>query len=196
MIVVLNQLLNQTFIDREVKLLKALIQYFTEVNIGGPYYLKHYFYSSIWEDMVTDYLSNYYKGINSNHEIVFDKIKSSNVNFRKEAFFTNEAKPEQYISPDHYCGNGSTQLIFDAKYYTDIKGMNYKQIAYMFMLKDIKDSKTSKKKYDKTFSSLILPSDIRKTKTHFKLNPSFSDDEFIIMEEYLNTREVILSYLE
>lgn len=38
---------------------------FKSVNIGGSYYLKHYNFAKIWEDMVTLYVNKKLVGINN-----------------------------------------------------------------------------------------------------------------------------------
>ena len=189
------QLKQQTFKDNEQQLIENLICYFSEVNIGGHFYLKHYSFSSIWEDMIKDYLCNFYKEINSSHEIVLDKNNPRKLVFQKKSFHVNAAKPTQYISPDYYCESENTQLIFDAKYYSDIKGMDYKQISYLFMLSGMKDSITDKKKFKKTYSALILPSEKRFTKIHFQIDSMYNDTyDFIITEEYMDIRDVMISF--
>ncbi|QQQ85562.1 hypothetical protein JHD53_06070 [Peptacetobacter hiranonis] len=192
---ILMQLKQQTFKDNEQQLIENLICYFSEVNIGGHFYLKHYSFSSIWEDMIKDYLCNFYKEINSSHEIVLDKNNPRKLVFQKKSFHVNAAKPTQYISPDYYCESENTQLIFDAKYYSDIKGMDYKQISYLFMLSGMKDSITDKKKFKKTYSALILPSEKRFTKIHFQIDSMYNDTyDFIITEEYMDIRDVMISF--
>lgn len=194
---VLNQIRQQTFKDNEIELIDFLIEFYLGINIGGNYYLKHYSFSSVWEDMVEFYLRKYYKEIDKNNAIIFDKSKSYNHNFYKETFHTNLAKTSQYISPDHYLAYGDTQLIFDAKYYNEIRGMNYKQISYVFMLKELRKSIGCIPEYSKTYSALILPSNVRDTKIHFKMDPlfNFSNKDIIITEEYLDIRDVIKSYI-
>ncbi|MEO3134944.1 hypothetical protein ABHC40_12125 [Turicibacter sanguinis] len=192
----------QTFKDRELDLIDNLILFFMnfESDSGGDnYYLKHYSFYSIWEDMVRVYLDNFYKQINKKNQIVFDKIPSKRLKFRKESFYINEAKPNWFIAPDYYCEDGDKQLIFDAKYYTEIKQMDYKQISYLFILKGLKTSSGPNiSKFSKTYSALILPSDERRTEVHFQLdkNYNFSDEEFIITEEYLDIREVLSYYIQ
>lgn len=193
---ILQQLRQQIFKDNVQTLIDNLIGFFSEVNIGGDYYFKHYTFSSIWEDMVTDYLCKYYKEVDSAHRVIFDKISPSGLIFKKQTFHTNSAQPSQYISPDHYCEDAGIQMIFDAKYYTRINGMNYKQISYMFMLREMKDPGTGLSKYRETHSALILPSETRNTKIHFQLAPEFGTcTDLVITEEYINIREVILEYL-
>ena len=193
---VLQQLRQQVFKDNVQVLLDNLIDFFSEVNVGGNYYLKHYSFSSIWEDMVTDYLCKYYKEVDTSHRVVFDKVKPSGLHFEKKSFHTNGANPAQYISPDHYCDDADVQMIFDAKYYTKIYGMNYKQISYMFMLREMKDPATGLQKYKYTYSALILPSETRDTKIHFQLAPEFGTcSDLIITEEYIDISEVISEYI-
>lgn len=193
---VLEQLRQQIFKDHILRLIDNLIDFFSSLNVGGKYYIKHYSFSSIWEDMVTNYLCNYFKEVDSSYKIIFDKIKPSGLVFSKHTFHTNKAHPKQYISPDHYNAGNNIQLIFDAKYYTSVRGMNYKQIAYMFMLKDIVDQSTGKPKYPMTFSALILPSNRRETKIHFQLDPAYGNAlDMLITEEYLDIKEVMTEYL-
>ena len=193
---ILQQLRQYIFKDNVKTLIDNLIMFFEKINKGGEFYLKHYKFSSIWEDMVTNYLRKYYKGVNSNHQLLFDKVSPSKLPFEKKSFHTNRAKPEQYISPDHYCDKLGIQLIFDAKYYSDIRGMNYKQIAYLFMLRDIIDGNTGKKEFNQSHSALILPSDKFNSKIHFQLAPQYGVcNDFIITEEYMDIREVMIEYL-
>jgi len=148
--------------------------------------------------MVDFYLASFYKEINSRHEIVFDKVAPRHLAFAKKSFHTNLAKSSQYISPDHYCEDGDTQLIFDAKYYLSIHGMNYKQISYVFMLKELMDPLTLLPKFVRTYSALILPSEARSTKIHFQIDPLFclSNIDLLITEEYLDISEVISCYIK
>lgn len=197
-ILFLQQMRQQTFKDSEQILIDNLIVFFMKINTGGNYYLKHYAFSSIWEDMVTNYLCNYYKEINASHEIVFDKVTPMHLTFSKTSFHTNKAKKAQYISPDYYGSDHSNQLIFDAKYYSSVNGMNYKQIAYVFMLREMRETLSSPQKYSKTYSALILPSEHRKTKMHFMMEPLFgkSSLDVIITEEYIDIVDVMKTYIE
>ena len=193
---ILCQLRQQVFKDNVLSLIENLIVFFSEINKGGNYYLKHYAFSSIWEDMVMDYLCKYYKEVDSRGYLVFDKSFPSCLQFKKRSFHPNSANHDQYISPDHYYSNtDDTQLIFDAKYYSEIRGMNYKQIAYMFMLRGMLDQSTGRKKYKNTYTALILPYETRLSKDHFKLDPKFGGTpDMVIVEEYLDIRDVIIEY--
>ncbi|MCR4944122.1 MAG: hypothetical protein K5986_06640, partial [Clostridium sp.] len=174
----LNEIKEQQFKDLSQRLIESLINFFAKVRLGGNFYLKHYSFSSIWEDMIEEYLNRNYSGIDvKKHNIIFDKNKSNDLKFSKRSFHTNSAKPSQYISPDHYSEYNDTQLIFDAKYYSKVVGIDYKQVAYIFMLQNLIDTKTDKKKFLKTYSALILPSDKRSTKIHFSLDRKFGNND-------------------
>lgn len=195
----LCQMRQKVFNNAVQSLIDNLIQFFSHINVGGCYYLKHYKFSSIWEDMVTDYLCKNFKKIeviDGNPTMIFDKESPSGLTFKKETFYVNEAKEGQNIQPDQYCAFGNTQMIIDSKYYSYVYGMRYKEIAYLYILKDMIDLETQKPKYDNIYAALVLPLEKRKTKVHFRLKPIYrTDDKVIIMEEYLDIKEVMLDYL-
>ena len=193
----LFNLRQQTFKDSIIELIDNLILFFTELNEGGSYYFKHYIFSSVWEHMVMEYLRETYKEVKDNM-IVFDEARSKPIPFTKPLFHPNLANNEQYFSPDYYYCDGDTQLIFDAKYYTKIQGMNYKQIAYYLFLSEQREKIEEDPKYTNTYSALILPAEQRSSKIHFKMNPLFNklNAKLVISEEYLDIRRIIEFYLE
>ena len=188
----LLQIKQQIFKDVENELIDNLIDFYSDVDKGGAYYLKHYKFSSIWEDMVIDYLKDYYKEVSGN-KIILDKDHAKHLSFKKTSFYPNAAKTAQFIAPDYYVADGDTQLIFDAKYYNDFKGMDYKQIAYYFLLKEIHNKGQTTPMFKQTLSALIAPGEKRETKLHFSMNDqfSFSDIDFVILEEYFDIKHVI-----
>lgn len=186
----------QTFKDNLLVLMDHLINFFTGLNEGGSDYLKHYTFSSIWEDMVMNYLKVHFKEIHDD-KIVFGDKRDTEINFTKPTFYPNLANRSQYFSPDYYYTEENTQFIFDAKYYIKIKGMDYKQISYYLFLNECRDDISGPKKYFKTYSALILPGESRESKIHFKMDPKFNltNKNLVIAEEYLNIREIIDFYL-
>ena len=192
----LYTLRQQTFKDSLIELIDHLINFFNELNQGGNFYLKHYSFSSIWEDMVKSYLKSNYYEIRSD-KIVFDADKAKYFDFKKVKFQPNLANGDHFFEPDYYYAENDTQLIFDAKYYTRAQGMDYKQIAYFLFLKENREKLNDNPKYRKTYSALILPSDKRKSELHFKMDPLFnkSNQDLVISEEYLDIREVMAFYL-
>ena len=193
----LYSLRQQTFKDSLIELIDHLINFFRELNEGGSYYFKHYSFSSIWEDMVMSYLKSNYKEI-KNNALVLDSSSAKNIKFSKVPFHPNLANNSHYFEPDYYYGENDTQLIFDAKYYTSIRGMDYKQIAYYLFLNEHRERITDPPKYSKTYSALILPSESRTSKLHFKMDPLYnkSNQELVISEEYLDIHEIIDFYVK
>lgn len=191
----LYSLRQQTFKDSLITLIDHLINFFLELHEGGSFYLKHYSFSTVWEDMVLGYLKANYKEI-TNDKIVLDPSNAKNIQFSKPRFHPNEANRNQYFEPDYYYQDGSTQLIFDAKYYTSSRGMDYKQIAYYLFLNEQRDAIAGPPKFSKTHSALILPSVSRSNKLHFKMDPLFntSNEELVISEEYFDISEVMKFY--
>ncbi|MBP1971346.1 hypothetical protein J2Z83_003485 [Virgibacillus natechei] len=192
----LFSLRQQTFKDSLLELIDHLINFFADLNEGGSYYFKHYSFSSIWEDMVMSYLKSNYKEI-KNEKIVFDEENLNQIEFSKVSFRPNIANKDHYFTPDYYYGEGDTQLIFDAKYYTNTRGMDYKQIAYYLFLNEYREDINNTPKFSNTYSALLLPSESRSSKIHFKMDPRFnkSNQSLVISEEYLDIREVINFYL-
>lgn len=192
----LYNLRQYTFKDSLIALIDNLINFFSSLNIGGNYYFKHYSFSSIWEDMVNHYLKYNFSEIRNN-QIIFDRSTARKSDFKKVAFHPNIANKSHYFEPDYYFAENDTQLIFDAKYYTNLQGIDYKQIAYFLFLKEYREKLNSKPKYSKTYSALILPSETRMSKIHFKMDPIFnkSNQDIVILEEYLDIRDVMENYL-
>lgn len=187
----------QIFKDSLIDLIDHLINFFGELKEGGSYYFKHYYFEYIWEDMVLNYLNNNYKEVKDG-KIIFDSKIVNKTVFSKKRFYPNEVNTDNFIEPDYYNEDEDIQLIFDAKYYTKVYGMDYKQIAYYFLLNGLRENITDSPKFKETYSALILPGEERRSKVHFKMNPLFNKDNknFIISEEYLDIREVINNYLK
>lgn len=184
----------KTFKDSTLMLIDSLIQFFNALNIGGSLYLKFYNFSSVWEKMVLQYLNKYFVGINNG--IVLDKSCENNIGFYKPTYRPNLANPTHSIQPDYYFASEQYQLIFDAKYYNSISGINYKQIAYYLFLKEKKNEECNAVP-EVTYSALILPGSERKTKVHFKMDDNYnkSCSDLIIYEEYLDIRDVMIDYI-
>ncbi|MCC4312328.1 hypothetical protein [Carnobacterium maltaromaticum] len=123
------------FKDSTVDLLDALISFFTQIKAGGNYYLKHYSFKGVWEKMVEEFLNgNFDSFVNG------ELLLKSNVHkalFKSPTFYPNSLNDSHYFQPDYYfVDDFRNQIIFDAKYYSKIHGMNYKQICYNLFLKD------------------------------------------------------------
>jgi len=148
----LYALRQETFKDSLLDLIDHLINFFSELHEGGIYYLKHYTFSSIWEDMVMDYLRLYFQEVKDN-KIVFGSKRTNEINFLKPTFKPNLANKTHYFSPDYYYAEKDIQMIFDAKYYSKIRGMDYKQISYFVFLNEYRDDLCKPIKYSTTYSA-------------------------------------------
>lgn len=188
---------NEVFKDIHKKLIMDLIDFYERLPGGGTYYLKHYTFSSVWEKVVENYLNHYFTGIESG-KLIFDEKSNQRNHFHKETFYPNEANMEQNIQPDHYFVKEGNQYIFDAKYYNGLTGINYKQVAYHFFLKNYSDKgpEYNVKKYKRTYTALILPGN-KEQKIHFSLKPQYNSKEsdFVIYEYYLNCKVGMEAYL-
>lgn len=98
------------------------------------------------------------------------------------------------IEPDYYYNEGKCRYIFDAKYYSRIESLDYKQISYYFLLRYI-DNENNDELI--TYNALILPTSGPQIKrVHFDLDKVFNlNEEFRVIEYYLNVKEIIRSYL-
>lgn len=192
----LYSLKGEIFKDINKKLLSDLILFFEQVPHGGTYYLKHYTFSSVWEKMVENYLNYHFVKIDSG-KLIFEETRVFRNSFGKATFYPNAANMGQNIQPDHYLGSNGEQYIFDAKYYNQIEGINYKQAAYYFFLENYSDDASNhKKKYAITHNALILPGN-KEQRVHFRFNPKFNSEEksFVIYEYYLDCKKAMESYL-
>lgn len=194
---ILQNIKQQIFKDNILELVDNLIYFFQNIREGGCYYFKHYTFSSVWEDIVMNYLKMNFKEVKQN-SLIFDEKNSNHIDFKKKKFSPNMANKNHSISPDYYYSKGKAQFIFDAKYKSNIDGIDYKQISYFLFLKEIADNSVSNPNYTETYSALLLPSENSFSQIHFQMDPLFSKSnrDIIVIEEYLDTKKVIKNYLK
>lgn len=180
------------FKDIHKRLVHSLIDFFRAVTAGGQYFFKHYSFSSVWEDMINKYLNYNFIG-EYNKKLYFKPSAQKRNNFKKAVFHPNLVNKNQNIQPDCYLVDNENQYIFDAKYYNEINGINYKQIVYYFCLKNYR---TESSKYTQTINALILPGHNRQ-QIHFQFDPIYNNEEsgFYIIECYLNIKSVMKLYI-
>lgn len=196
----LKEVKRTVFKDIHQRLLNSLISFFMkEKTKGGDYQLKIYSFNLIWESMVKEYLRTKFLGIENLKIKWSDKVQNNL--FVKKTFYPDiRGKVGYAIEPDYYLVSNNIRYIFDAKYYTSIKELDYKQISYYFLLKHIDAKRDSNGKILsvlKTYNALILPSaQNENSEIHFQLNSDYNMDEkdFIIMSYYLNTVNIMENY--
>ncbi|MER2169460.1 MAG: hypothetical protein ABS938_02375 [Psychrobacillus psychrodurans] len=98
------------------------------------------------------------------------------------------------IEPDYYYDDGTTKFIFDAKYYNQIDGLNYKQISYYFLLRNL-DMKN--RDVERVHNVMILPTAEKEVKqVHFDMKKKANrGQEFKMYEYYLNLKIALRYYL-
>jgi hypothetical protein len=182
-------------------LVDTLISFFEqEKNKGGNYQLKIYSFHLIWESMVKEYLRTKFYGINGRLEIEWsDSVRNNNFD-KKVAYPDMRGKNGFSIEPDYYLVLDDKRYIFDAKYYQKLTKLDYKQVAYYFLLKHFetnRDESGSIKNELETYNALILPTEYEiYSEVHFELNPEYNlnESKFVIMAYYLNTVKVMEHY--
>ncbi|EIL7856350.1 hypothetical protein LOH65_002465 [Listeria monocytogenes] len=143
------------FKDSKIELLDALIAFFTQIKAGGNYYLKHYSFKSVWENMVEEFLNGNFESFTSGELKLKSNVRKAR--FKKPTFYPNSLNDSHYFQPDYYFVDElRNQIIFDAKYYSKVHGMNYKQICYNMFL----EGYIGKEYPDNTKSSAVFPKSV------------------------------------
>ncbi len=184
------------FRDEQRGLFDHLIAYFSSIREGGGFYFKFYGFSSVWEDMVREYLNRNFSRA-TEQGMVFDRRRAAGLTFEKTAFCVNLAAPGQRIEPDAYAVWGEEQYILDAKYYTAVGGLDYKQTVYHMFLCGMKRGADGENPlFRRTHTALVLPGRKRESRLHLKPDPRFGRglEGVRIWEEYLDIREVMEDY--
>lgn len=194
----LKRIRRYIFKDSQKRLIKYLIEFYSEIKQSGSTHFRNYKFQHVWEDMINKYLNNYFDKVNDSG-LVFKKQNIRNINFRKESYIVGKsARGNVEIKPDHYAlvdqQQEKYQYIFDSKYYNKYGRVDYKQITYFEFLKN---------RADKTYNALILPTfGKKKNELHIKLFEEFESstvdtkqEKLVIWNTYLNIKEVMKNYL-
>lgn len=183
---ILQSYREKEFKDYKIDLIDALIEFFMSVKVGGNYYLKHYSFKSIWENMILEFL-------NGNFDSFTDgelKLKSNvyKAKFEKPTFYPNSLNDSHYFQPDYYfIDDAKNQIIFDAKYYSNIHGMNYKQICYNMFLegyigREYPDNTKTNIPYPQSLLSIMVGS------------PTDDESYYDIIENERNINNIVPKY--
>lgn len=186
---------NRSFLDSKISLIDSLVAFFAGVNVGGPYYLKHYSFEKIWESAALSYLRSHFEGV-VNGKLQLSDAPQTPSDFNKAYFSLNIANPSQTMEPDYYLMNNDIQCIFDAKYYSSLDDIDYKQLVYTLLLGHLINPETGEEYQLNTCSALILPSERRSSRLHFSIDTAQVDlgHSFEIYEERLPADEVLRFY--
>lgn len=200
----LREIKQSIFKDKQKKLVDSLIMFFENENKGSnSLFIKTRNFELIWEEMIEHYLQHYFTRINEKGYIQFSNHKNIEIKrFEKRTFYPDiQGSKGRSIEPDYYLLEENARYIFDGKYYNKVTELNYKQIAYYFLLKHY-ESKKNEADLITTYNILILPThrdsnDERNYVKHFHLNPLFNEDEtnFSVKEQYCNMKNIMQCYL-
>ncbi|WP_207696181.1 hypothetical protein DOK67_0002089 [Enterococcus sp. DIV0212c] len=192
----LRQIKQDTFKDKDIKLINDLITFFENIHDGGKIAIKMHTYNLVWELMVENFLNRRFSHIQDSALMFIDKKNTSIFSFEKLNYKVNEAAlitngKVFNIYPDHYFLCDQEQYIFDSKYYLKISELDYKQISYFTLLH---------KKDIKTYNALIAPtSGMSYSNIHLSFkenNDNTFKGNFEIIEQYLSIKEVMKEYIK
>lgn len=204
----LREIQESVFDDIENSLISNLIDFYNEKDISkNEFYYKHFAYYDVWEKMVHHYLDNNFDSIDNTHNVIYKTHPSSKGFEKNKSFYPNQSKTGQYIEIDFYLAEDETQYIFDAKY-KEIDTVDYKQLAYYFLLKEyipdniwdgIKGKDKQSNYYSKTYAAMFSPyENWASSIIHFspKLQFSRENKEMFIIEERMSIKDVIDYWLK
>ena len=195
----LEDIKHNTYKDLTIKLINSLQEYLRWKNSNTEisfFVTKNFEY--IWEKMLADYLDNNFIGIIEKGEkknylkfnnFVTNKkelIKKKRVEFDECDIYLNEDKKEMkkhILEFDYYLEDKNEIYLFDAKYYKEVKSLNYKQVVYHYERNNYTKNKTDYIIYD----YLLLPCE----KEYLKIHSYRKEDNIKIFEYYFDIRKVI-----
>ena len=196
----LSLLKSEYFKDSERLLIDHLIQYFKWSNSNkDKTILITKNFEGYWELLVQSFMNRNLYNIKVTGELIFKK-NFNNYNFRKETEIIESkeviksGKTRNFnVEYDHlYITLDNVAYLFDSKYYKEIKNLDYKQIAYNYILK-------SSEIYinREVVNGLILPTE---KEYHHRVHVDTRDregllEDLFIIEHYLNVKEVIKSFI-
>lgn len=197
----LNLLRAEYFKDGERLLLDHLIKYFKWSNTSkNRTILVTKNFESYWESMVQDYISSNLFDVKSSGELVF-KNDCNKYNFKKhiepiESIKVIESGLSRNFSVEYdhlYISLNKVAYLFDSKYYKQIQNLDYKQMAYYFILKSSRNYINKE-----IINGLILPTE---EEYYYRIHLDTRDrkgllEDLFIVEHYLNVKKVIESLLE
>lgn len=195
---------NMYFKDIEKKLIDALINYFKwQTQHSSSVKMVTTKFETYWEKLVENYLNTNFIGLDANKDLILDINKSNNIKFIKQSDYiehdeVRKGNKDAYsIEYDHIYINDNDKIIylFDSKYYNeDVKHFNYKQAYYYYHLRNLYPEYT-------IHNGLVLPTEKDYySKVHinrdFISNTKEKNDGLMIMEYYINLKEIIDEYLK
>lgn len=188
----LHNMLNNNFKDQTRKLIYLCIRYFEWKSRCGnciKFYVKNS--NLLWQKMVHEYLNQNFAGIdnmnNKTNKLLFNKKNKHIFEYEKSFKVRNKENKDITIRIDHYCYMENVVYLFDSKYYNVLNELNYKQIAYYYLL-------NKNYKLDTIFiGALFIPNNNFSMSKHID---RYLIDGLLIYEINLNVNEVVEIYIK
>lgn len=185
---------NMYFKDIEKQLIDNLIWYLEWKSSSNGYFrFVTTSFQNYWEKLIMSYLNTHNVSC-VDDKLVVKKYTNQNLfikdsdNVESEKILLMKNTRQFQIEYDHIKVDTSNKIIylFDSKYYSDIKELNYKQMCYHYHL-------LSKYKDFKIIDGLILPT----SKSYYsRIHIDRSDiDNVKIVEHYLNIKDIIKNHI-
>jgi len=171
-LVKLKSFKGKIFKDINKKLINDLITFFEMLGNVSEFKYKNYYFSSIWEKMITEYINRNLFFMDANGYGIQENCKV--FNFEKQKFDIGNRQ----IEVDHYYEDEASIYILDSKYYHTVRDLNYKQVAYDYFLR--KEEKI-------TVNALIMPFHEKVSTNHFM----YKEDNILIAEHYFVVQDVM-----
>ncbi|QUR95158.1 hypothetical protein [Macrococcoides canis] len=200
----LRSVLSETFKDYQKKLIMNLIEFFEHRKSGNKTIrMTINSFNLIWEQILENYLNCYFTGMSEDGYLNFSENKNKKImKFTKTSEVTDLSDNGYAVEPDYYYFGPNYKLILDAKYYDEVKGLNYKQASYYFLLKH---HNVNIEKFNnwKTYNILLLPTSRSQNheqnrRIHYIQKEEYNRDEskFNIKEQYFNIRFLMNRFLK
>lgn len=194
----LNESKEQVFKDIHKKLVQSLIDFFVQyrnLSRSGRIQMKIRHFNMIWQTMMGNYLNHHFVGMDSiGEQALFDMgISNSPIEFKNVRFDDVDKSPHAfYIDVDHIAYEDKKLYIFDSKYYSSNKHLNYKQLAYNELLRHHYSD------VQQISNVLLLPGKVG-SGIHFEFGDAYVGDRVIgtkIVEQFFEPEWIMRDYIE
>lgn len=193
----LNVYHSKVFKDAHKHLIQSMLDFFIQFKgkaRGGKIHVRIRYFDMIWQTMILQYLNRYFVGIDpTNGAAIFDEtLLNSTIVFNQKRFTDIDMSHHHfYIEVDHISYENNVLYIFDSKYFTDIKELNYKQLSYNEILRYYYPE------VEEIHNILILPGEDG-ADLHFSFAPEYIGNRTIgtkIVEQFIFPKKVMEDYV-